>query len=102
MKRFVALIVVAVFCGCSTPSNETGPAVELRDGAVSPADQWFDRAVEIVMTSKDDDEIRGRMAALWCEIMNPGGDHAGMSADERHAAVLSMARGWAEAAKARR
>lgn len=77
-------MLVAAF-GCRTPDHAPAHSA------------WYARAVEIVRTSKDADEIRGRMAALYCEIMNPIGDHAGMSADEKRAAISEMARGWEDA-----
>lgn len=82
------MILVLTCASCATPEPTTRP--------VNP---WFARAVEIVETSRDADEIRGRMAVEWCRIMNPIGDHAGMTDTEKRAAVSALADGWTEGLK---
>lgn len=46
--------------------------------------------------ARDAEEFRGRMAIEWAKIMNPIGDHAGMTDAEKRAAVSALADGWTE------
>lgn len=85
LRVIFSACLLALVAACSTPEPTT-----------RPANPWFARAVEIVETSRDADEIRGRMAVEWAKIMNPIGDHAGMTDVEKRAAVSALADGWTE------
>ena len=83
MKRLILMLAICFGCAPSEPARSV----------------WYARAVEIVRKSKDDAEIRGRMAVLWCQINNPGGENAGMTEAERHAAVVDLSDGWRDATR---
>jgi len=62
-------------------------------------DEWFWRAYIVAKDNRHDtDKVQGEMARIYAMIVNPIGDQAGMTKEQRAAAVAAMAEGWAEGA----
>ena len=56
---------------------------------------WYERGLEVARQPNP----QGAAAVEWCRIMNPIGDNAGMSDDEKRAAIRDLADGWRDGSR---
>jgi len=62
-------------------------------------DEWYWRAYIAAKDNRHDKQkVEGEIARIYAMIVNPIGDHAGMTKEQRTAAIAAMAEGWAEGA----
>jgi len=62
-------------------------------------DEWFWRAYIAAKDNRHDAaKVQGEMARIYAMLINPIGDQAGMTKEQRTTAIAAMAEGWAEGA----